>query len=155
MSFQGPDRLCNQCPRLFRFLENHRMAHPYWHNAPVPSFGRLNSRLLIVGLAPGLKGMMESLGIDLDKLQYFEQYDPIKEQMAGLTRGQSELEAKRGFGQALSGAQAQVGQSLGQAYAQGRAGGGGFGGDGGGDGEAGPHVASSSLKMVVGVRLSI
>ena len=27
-----------------------------WHNAPVPTFGSLNSRLLIVGLAPGLRG---------------------------------------------------------------------------------------------------
>jgi uracil-DNA glycosylase family 4 len=29
---------------------------PQCHNAPVPSFGRLDARLLIVGLAPGLKG---------------------------------------------------------------------------------------------------
>ena len=28
----------------------------YWHNAPVRSFGTLDSRLLIVGLAPGLRG---------------------------------------------------------------------------------------------------
>ena len=32
------------------------MAFPDWHNAPVPSFGELNARLLIVGLAPGLRG---------------------------------------------------------------------------------------------------
>jgi uracil-DNA glycosylase family 4 len=38
------------------FLESHRLQHPDWHNAPVPSFGELNARLLIVGLAPGLKG---------------------------------------------------------------------------------------------------
>jgi uracil-DNA glycosylase family 4 len=30
--------------------------HPEWHNAPVPSFGDNSARLLIVGLAPGLKG---------------------------------------------------------------------------------------------------
>jgi uracil-DNA glycosylase family 4 len=30
--------------------------HPEWHNAPVPSFGDSSARLLIVGLAPGLKG---------------------------------------------------------------------------------------------------
>ena len=29
---------------------------PGWHNAPVPSFGGTDARLLIVGLAPGLKG---------------------------------------------------------------------------------------------------
>lgn len=33
-----------------------RIGHPDWHNAPVPSFGPLDARLLIVGLAPGLKG---------------------------------------------------------------------------------------------------
>lgn len=33
-----------------------RVAHPEWHNAPVPSFGDISARLLIVGLAPGLKG---------------------------------------------------------------------------------------------------
>ncbi len=29
---------------------------PSWHNAPVPSFGSKDARLLIVGLAPGLRG---------------------------------------------------------------------------------------------------
>ena len=33
-----------------------RVAHSDWHNAPVPSFGAISARLLIVGLAPGLKG---------------------------------------------------------------------------------------------------
>jgi uracil-DNA glycosylase family 4 len=33
-----------------------RAGHPDWHNAPVPAFGPLSARLLIVGLAPGLKG---------------------------------------------------------------------------------------------------
>ena len=32
------------------------MAEPNWHNAPVSSFGPNEARLLIVGLAPGLKG---------------------------------------------------------------------------------------------------
>ena len=31
-------------------------AYPDWHNDPVPSFGDADARLLIVGLAPGLKG---------------------------------------------------------------------------------------------------
>jgi uracil-DNA glycosylase family 4 len=31
-------------------------VHPEWFNAPVPSFGDPNARLLIVGLAPGLQG---------------------------------------------------------------------------------------------------
>jgi uracil-DNA glycosylase family 4 len=33
-----------------------RAREPTWFNAPVPSFGPLDGRLLIVGLAPGLQG---------------------------------------------------------------------------------------------------
>jgi uracil-DNA glycosylase family 4 len=33
-----------------------REAHPDWFNGPVPSFGDDNPALLIVGLAPGLRG---------------------------------------------------------------------------------------------------
>jgi uracil-DNA glycosylase len=47
---------CPRCPRLVRFRRGQRDAHPDWHNAPVPSFGPLDARLLIVGLAPGLRG---------------------------------------------------------------------------------------------------
>ncbi|CEJ12650.1 Uracil DNA glycosylase superfamily protein [bacterium YEK0313] len=52
----GPGRDCPLCPRLVAFREKQRAAHPDWHNAPVPSFGTDDSRLLIVGLAPGLQG---------------------------------------------------------------------------------------------------
>ena len=52
----GPGRDCPLCPRLVAFREKQRAAHPDWHNAPVPSFGADDSRLLIVGLAPGLQG---------------------------------------------------------------------------------------------------
>jgi uracil-DNA glycosylase family 4 len=47
---------CALCPRLTAFRSENRGAHRDWHNAPVPSFGPLDARLLIVGLAPGLKG---------------------------------------------------------------------------------------------------
>jgi uracil-DNA glycosylase family 4 len=33
-----------------------RERQPDWHNAPVPSFGPITARLLVVGLAPGLQG---------------------------------------------------------------------------------------------------
>ena len=56
MSFQDPDCDCDRCPRLSRFRDKLRVDYPDWHNAPVPSFGELNARLLIVGLAPGLRG---------------------------------------------------------------------------------------------------
>lgn len=51
-----PGRDCPLCPRLVAFRERQRAAHADWHNAPVPSFGDTDARLLIVGLAPGLQG---------------------------------------------------------------------------------------------------
>lgn len=51
-----PARDCAACPRLATFRAANVRAHPEWHNAPVPSFGGLDARLLIVGLAPGLRG---------------------------------------------------------------------------------------------------
>jgi len=51
-----PDRDCALCPRLVSFRQQNRSASPRFYNAPVPSFGGLDARLLVVGLAPGLKG---------------------------------------------------------------------------------------------------
>src|SRR3954471_19771933 len=51
-----PGRNCPLCPRLATFRETWRAREPSWFNAPVPSFGPLDARLLIVGLAPGLRG---------------------------------------------------------------------------------------------------
>jgi uracil-DNA glycosylase family 4 len=47
---------CPLCPRLAEFRQRNRAEHPDFFNAPVPSFGSLDAPLLIVGLAPGLKG---------------------------------------------------------------------------------------------------
>lgn len=38
------------------FRQTNRGAFPEWHNAPVPAFGPLDARMLVVGLAPGLRG---------------------------------------------------------------------------------------------------
>ena len=51
-----PQHDCSLCPRLASFREENRAAYPDWFNAPVPSFGASDARLLIVGLAPGLRG---------------------------------------------------------------------------------------------------
>jgi uracil-DNA glycosylase family 4 len=51
-----PQPDCPLCPRLVSFREGNRDAFPEWFNAPVPSFGPSDARLLIVGLAPGLRG---------------------------------------------------------------------------------------------------
>jgi uracil-DNA glycosylase family 4 len=52
-----PSRDCALCPRLAAFRAENRRALPSFHNAPVPAFAASEpARLLIVGLAPGLKG---------------------------------------------------------------------------------------------------
>lgn len=51
-----PDINCNLCPRLKEFIDENRKKFPDKYNAPVPSFGPKNAELLIIGLAPGLKG---------------------------------------------------------------------------------------------------
>jgi uracil-DNA glycosylase family 4 len=51
-----PDYDCDLCPRLRSHILQNRTKEPSWHNGPVNSFGDINAKLLIVGLAPGLKG---------------------------------------------------------------------------------------------------
>ncbi len=53
-----PDRDCQLCPRLVEFRHQQRSSKPDdWFNSPVPTFKAANNvQLLIVGLAPGLKG---------------------------------------------------------------------------------------------------
>lgn len=52
----APDHDCALCPRLAGYRDANRSANPGWFNAPVPSFGSLDAQLLIVGLAPGVRG---------------------------------------------------------------------------------------------------
>ncbi len=47
---------CPLCPRLVTFRNHNRQEYPAFFNNPVPSFGSLQAPLLVVGLAPGLKG---------------------------------------------------------------------------------------------------
>jgi uracil-DNA glycosylase family 4 len=47
---------CPLCPRLVDFRQANEEKFPAYHNAPVASFGDMDARLLIVGLAPGLHG---------------------------------------------------------------------------------------------------
>ena len=51
-----PNKDCNLCPRLFLYRKNNIDNNPNWYNGAVDSFGSINSEILIVGLAPGLKG---------------------------------------------------------------------------------------------------
>ncbi|MGO1117314.1 uracil-DNA glycosylase [Rhodovibrionaceae bacterium A322] len=47
---------CPLCPRLQDFRDSNQEKYPDYFNAPVPAFGPKDSRILILGLAPGLKG---------------------------------------------------------------------------------------------------
>ena len=51
-----PSADCQLCPRLAAFRAEQRTAHSDWFNAPVPAFGDSAAQVLIVGLAPGLRG---------------------------------------------------------------------------------------------------
>ena len=55
-----PPSGCALCPRLAAFRQTNRSCFPDFFNAPVPAFGGAGARLLIVGLAPGLKGANRS-----------------------------------------------------------------------------------------------
>lgn len=54
LDWPAPD--CDLCPRLAAFRAKNQALFPDWHNAPVISFGDPDARMLIVGLAPGLRG---------------------------------------------------------------------------------------------------
>ncbi len=54
--FAAPPADCPLCPRLAAYRAANCAKEPSWHNAPVPSFGALSARLLVVGLAPGVRG---------------------------------------------------------------------------------------------------
>ncbi|MFZ1679527.1 MAG: uracil-DNA glycosylase [Rhizobiaceae bacterium] len=58
MNLTEPDRDCALCPRLRAFILDWRGREAGWHNAPVPTFSAADAdvRLLVVGLAPGLRG---------------------------------------------------------------------------------------------------
>ncbi len=47
---------CIRCPRLAAFLAELTTSYPDYWNAPVAAFGDPDSRLLIIGLAPGKHG---------------------------------------------------------------------------------------------------
>lgn len=56
MNGAEPARDCPLCPRLADFRRGNAASLPTYHNGPVRSFGALDARMLVVGLAPGLHG---------------------------------------------------------------------------------------------------
>lgn len=55
-AIEAPARDCGLCPRLVAYRKANQAAQPSWFNGPVPSFGPVDARLLVVGMAPGVKG---------------------------------------------------------------------------------------------------
>jgi uracil-DNA glycosylase family 4 len=55
-AIEAPAEDCALCPRLHAYRMANRAANPAWHNAPVRSFGPADASLLVVGMAPGVKG---------------------------------------------------------------------------------------------------
>lgn len=54
--FTPPPASCPLCPRLVAFREANQVQFPGFYNGAVPPFGDLSAQMLVVGLAPGLKG---------------------------------------------------------------------------------------------------
>jgi len=54
--FTPPAADCRLCVRLAEYRDANRAANADWFNGAVPSFGPLDARLLVVGLAPGVRG---------------------------------------------------------------------------------------------------
>ena len=51
-----PPHDCPLCPRLVEYRKANQAANPGWFNGPVPSWGPVSAPLLVVGMAPGVKG---------------------------------------------------------------------------------------------------
>ena len=53
---EQPPHDCPLCPRLVTYRDANRAENPDWFNGPVPSFGPEDAWLLVVGMAPGVRG---------------------------------------------------------------------------------------------------
>lgn len=56
MTPEAPGRDCPLCPRLVEYRLANRAREAGWHNGPVPSWGPTDAPLLVLGLAPGVRG---------------------------------------------------------------------------------------------------
>ncbi len=56
MPLTQPPRDCPLCPRLVAFRHEAQRLHPDWHNNPVPYWGDEAAALIVIGLAPGMRG---------------------------------------------------------------------------------------------------
>ncbi|MDI2090057.1 uracil-DNA glycosylase [Commensalibacter oyaizuii] len=56
MKSTEPGTNCPICPRLVAYRQQNKQLYPEGWNGPVSPWGKQNAELLIVGLAPGVKG---------------------------------------------------------------------------------------------------
>jgi uracil-DNA glycosylase family 4 len=56
MLIEQPPHDCPLCPRLVAYRHTNQQGHPDWFNGPVPSLGDPDASILVVGMAPGVKG---------------------------------------------------------------------------------------------------
>ena len=52
----APPPDCPLCPRLVAYRRGNQASHPDWFNGPVPGWGDPAAPLLVVGMAPGVRG---------------------------------------------------------------------------------------------------
>lgn len=93
--FKQPSHDCPLCPRLAAFRDENRKKFPDKFNGPVPSFGPLNAKLLIVGLAPGLRGANFSGRPFTGDWAGLLLYPTLKK--FGLAKGEYKADPKDGF----------------------------------------------------------
>jgi uracil-DNA glycosylase family 4 len=90
-----PPLNCPLCPRLADFRAANRIKYPDYFNNPVPGFGSLDVRLLIVGLAPGVHGANRTGRPFTGDYAGDLLYSTLKKH--GLARGDYEARADDGF----------------------------------------------------------
>ncbi len=56
MPILAPEKTCSLCPRLKSYRDTNSLENADWYNGAVPPFGSTSAELLIIGLAPGVKG---------------------------------------------------------------------------------------------------
>lgn len=93
--FTPPPADCPLCPRLVAFREENKAKFPSFYNGAVPPFGGLEARMLVVGLAPGLKGANATGRPFTGDYAGDVLYEAL--QNAGLARGDYQKRADDGF----------------------------------------------------------
>lgn len=61
--YSQPAHACRRCPRLTQYRRTNHIKFPDWHNGAVGPTGAPSAKLLILGLAPGLKGANRTGGV--------------------------------------------------------------------------------------------